>query len=227
MEWIWNRLELTPWAGTFLVGRQTVWRHRPPVATLGNCLAMPRFTLPSQQWFSPNRLKDCSHPCWAEPLREPFSQWLAGRGPVLRKPLWISYTCAPSWHVSNRLGTINLEQSFQTGSWLSEVTVVDKNCGVAYWHWECWAELEWFLEFYRKKKITSTVTGSGKERKCKYLAKQTLKKNLFSSFPRVGAEVQRGWGALWGRAAEVGAFHQGGQGHWVDRDSGSYCRPGF
>lgn len=38
---------------------------------------------------------------------------------------------------------------------------------------------------------------------------------LFSSFPHLGAEVQGGWGALWGRAAEVGEFHQGKLGQWV------------
>lgn len=98
------------------VARETVWRHRPPVATLGNCLARPGFTLPLVSLETvPNRALNLAWPS-SHGVCLRFSHWPAGHGPALWKFPWISNMFSLSWHVSSRLGAINLGQSFQTGS---------------------------------------------------------------------------------------------------------------
>ena len=68
----------TPLDLPLLVARETVWRHRPPVATVGKCSAGPGFTLSSHclslslhsQCFFNNSSKVGSEPCLAEPPME-------------------------------------------------------------------------------------------------------------------------------------------------------------
>lgn len=98
------------------VARETVWRHRPPVATLGNCLARPGFTLPLVSLETvPNRALNLAWPSlpWSLPPFQPLTGWAWA---CLWKFPWISNRFSLSWHVSSRLGAINLGQSFQTGS---------------------------------------------------------------------------------------------------------------
>lgn len=126
---IWNLgLEPTHWAVRVLVGRETVGRHRPPVAHLvivSHALVHSFFP-----WSFPHvQAHRLLWPWLGRASRDstslPANDWRAGRGLPLESS-WISYRSAPSWRVSNRLATINLGQSFQPG-----VTVVDESCRVA------------------------------------------------------------------------------------------------